>query len=139
MALRVAMVAVCALAVAAALPPERAAAAPGVQFGIQDDAWLEFGPGTLRERVAEIDRLALDIGRCTLNWYRIELSPGRYYWRRSDRLLRALRAAGLDPVVTLWGTPEWANDGPPNAPPRLGSDFQSFARAVAKRYRFVHH
>jgi polysaccharide biosynthesis protein PslG len=139
MALRLAIVAVCALAVGAALPSERAAAAPGVQFGIQDDAWLEFGPGTLRERVAEIDRLGLDVVRVTLNWYRIELSPGRYDWRRPDRLLRALRAAGLDPVVTLWGTPEWANDGPPNAPPRLGSDFESFASAVATRYPFVRH
>jgi polysaccharide biosynthesis protein PslG len=139
MALRLAIIAVCALAAAAALPSQRAAAAPGVQFGIQDDAWLEFGPGTLRERVAEIDRLGLDIVRVTLNWYRIELSPGRYDWRRSDRLLRALRAAGLDPVVTLWGTPEWANDSAPNAPPRLGSDFESFARAAAKRYSFVRH
>ena len=77
--------------------------------------------------------------RVTLQWHRTELQPGRYDWRRSDRLLRALRARGLDPVVTLWGTPEWAGDGPPNAPPAYGSDFESFARAVATRYPFVRH
>ncbi len=139
MTLRVALVAVCLLAAAAALPSEKAAAASDVRFGIQDDAWLEFGPGTLRERVTELDRLGLDVVRVTLNWHRIELSPGRYDWRRSDRLLRALRTAGLDPVVTLWGTPHWATDGAPNTAPRSGSDFESFARAVASRYTFVRH
>ena len=138
MALRVALVVVCALA-AAALPSEKAAAASDVRFGIQDDAWLEFGPGTLRARVAELDRLGLDVVRVTLNWHRIELAQGQYDWRRSDRLLRALHTAGLDPVVTLWGTPAWATDGAPNTPPRFGSDFQSFARSVAKRYAFVRH
>jgi polysaccharide biosynthesis protein PslG len=139
MALRAALVSVCAFAAFAVFSAEKAAAAPEVQFGIQDDAWLEFGPGTLKERVAELDRLGLDVVRVTLQWHRIESSPGRYDWRRSDRLLRALRASGLDPVVTLWGTPEWAGDGPPNAPPVYGSDFASFARAVASRYRFVRH
>lgn len=137
MALRVALVTVCAFAAVATFPGNDAAAAPGVRFGIQDDAWLEFGPGTLGQRVAELDRLGLDIVRVTLQWHRTELSPGRYDWRRSDRILRALRARGLDPVVTLWGTPEWANDSAPNAAPRLGSDFASFARAAATRYPFV--
>jgi polysaccharide biosynthesis protein PslG len=139
MALRAAFAVVCAFAVVSTLSVERATAAPGVRFGIQDDAWLEFGPGTLKDRVAELDRLGLDVVRVTLQWHRMELSPGRYDWRRSDRLLRALRARGLDPVVTLWGTPEWASDGPPNAPPRYASDFSSFARAVAMRYPFVRH
>ena len=37
--------------------PGNASAASGVQFGIQDDAWLEHGPGTLSSRVATLDRL----------------------------------------------------------------------------------
>ncbi len=139
MALRAVFAVICAFAVLTTLSVERATAAPEVRFGIQDDAWLEFGPGTLKDRVAELDRLGLDVVRITLQWHRMELSPGRYDWRRSDRLLRALRVRGLDPVVTLWGTPEWANDGPPNAPPRYTSDFSSFARAVAMRYPFVRH
>ncbi len=139
MALRVALVAVCAYAAVSSLSAESASAAPGVRFGIQDDAWLEYGPGTLNERVAELDRLGLDVVRVTLQWHRIELTPGRYDWRRSDRLLRALRSRGLDPVVTLWGTPAWAGAGPPNTAPRYGSDFSSFARAVATRYPYVRH
>jgi hypothetical protein len=115
-----------------------AAAAPGVQFGIQDDAWLEFGPGKLSDRVAKLDRLGLDVVRVTLFWHQAEPSPGRYQWRRSDRLLAALRDRGLRPVVTLWGTPPWANGGGlPNVAPLRGEDFERFAEAAATRYPFV--
>lgn len=116
----------------------RAEAAQGVQFGIQDDAWLEFGPGRLSDRVAKIDRLGLDVVRVTLNWYRAEPRAGQYNWSRPDRLLRALRARGLEPVVTIWGTPSWANGGRgPNAAPRRVDDFQRFVEAAAERYSWV--
>jgi polysaccharide biosynthesis protein PslG len=134
--LRVVLATICALATAATLSVQEAKSAPGVRFGIQDDAWLEFGPGTIGERVAELDRLGLEVVRVTVHWHRAELSPGRYDWRRSDRLLRALRARGLDPVVTLWGTPAWAGTGPPNSAPQA-ADFARFARAAATRYPFV--
>jgi len=112
--------------------------APGVQFGIQDDAWLEFGPGKLSDRVAKLDRLGIDVVRVTLNWQRAEPSDGRYSWGRTDRLLSALRARGLEPVVTLLGTPGWANGGAsPNVAPSRGEDLQRFAEAAAQRYRFV--
>ena len=127
-------VAACAIGVFAG----SAHGASGVQFGIQDDAWLEFGPGRLSDRVAKLDRLGLDVVRVTLNWYRAEPSEGGYRWERSDRLLNALRARGLEPVVTLWGTPDWANgDGAPNVAPLHGEDFQRFAFAAAERYPFV--
>jgi hypothetical protein len=132
------LVAVLVLACALGVATERAEAAKGVQFGIQDDAWLEFGPGRLSDRVAKIDRLGLDVVRVTLNWYRAEPRAGRYSWGRPDRLLRALRARGLRPVVTIWGTPSWANGGKgPNVAPRRATDFQRFAEAAAERYSWV--
>ncbi len=128
------LVSACALGVFAG----SAHGASGVQFGIQDDAWLEFGPGRLSDRVAKLDRLGLDVVRVTLNWYRAEPSEGDYRWSRSDRLLNALRARGLEPVVTLWGTPGWANgENAPNVAPLRGEDFQRFAFAAAQRYPFV--
>lgn len=133
------LVAACALVASLAVFARGAESAPGVRFGIQDDAWLEFGPGTLANRVRQLDRLGLDVVRLTLHWHETEVSPGRYDWRRSDRLLRALRARGLDPVVTLWGTPDWAGSGPPNSPPASAQDFYRFARAAAKRYSYVRH
>jgi hypothetical protein len=128
------LVSACALVLGAG----RAEASKGVEFGIQDDAWLEFGPGRLADRVAKIDRLGLDVVRVTLNWYRAEPRAGVYSWGRSDRLLRALRARGLQPVVTVWGTPGWANGGKtPNVAPRRPADFQRFVESAAERYRWV--
>lgn len=109
-----------------------------VQFGIQDDAWLEFGPGRLADRIAEIDRLGLDVVRVTLRWDQTEVAPGEYRWARADRLLRSLAAHGLEPLVTIWGTPTWANGGAgPNVAPDVGEDFAAFAGEASRRYRFV--
>ena len=117
-----------------------ATAAPSVRFGIQDDAWLQHGPGTLSSRAATLDRLGLEVVRVTVNWYDVERAPGSYSWRRTDALLNALNSRGLDPVVTLWGTPGWANEGQaPNRLPAQASDFANFARTIAARYAFVDH
>src|SRR4051812_25076003 len=118
-----------------------------VQYGIQDDAWLEFGPGTLNHRLATFKRLGVPLVRFTLHWNEIAwqrpTDPGSprdhaYDWRRPDKVLRGLRRHGLTPVLTLVGTPAWANGGrPPNfAPPRF-RDFRRFARAAARRYPWV--
>jgi hypothetical protein len=134
------VVAVLALACTLAVSPGSAGASPGVQFGIQDDAWLEFGPGTLKQRVARLDKMGFDAVRITLAWNEIEVSPGQRRWGRSDRLLGALHARGLRPIVTLWGTPRWANRGGlPNVAPAEGLEyhFRNFARAVASRYPYV--
>jgi hypothetical protein len=118
----------------------QATAAPSVRFGIQDDAWLQYGPGTLSSRAATLDRLGLDVVRVTVNWYEVERTPGSYTWRRTDALLNALNSRGLDPVVTLWGTPGWANEGQaPNRLPGQATDFANFARTIAARYAFVDH
>ena len=138
--MRIAVVLLAACALAAVLGSDRASAAPGVKFGIQDDAWLEHGPGTLSGRVATLDRLGLDVVRVTLDWQRIEPRPGALRWQRSDRLLRRLRARGLAPVVTLVGTPAWANGGQAsNVAPFDPADFEAFARAAALRYPYVRH
>jgi hypothetical protein len=137
--MRVAVV-LLACAVAGSLVPGRADAAPGVKFGIQDDAWLEHGPGTLSGRVATLDRLGLDVVRVTLEWSRVEPRPGAFRWQRSDRLLGALEARGLTPVVTLVGSPDWANGGElPNVAPIDPADVEAFAREAALRYPFVRH
>ena len=69
-----------------------AQAAPDLRVGVTDDAWLEFGPGTLDERVAELQQMGVQIVRVTLDWYEIETEEGRYDWARDGLLLDALRA-----------------------------------------------
>jgi hypothetical protein len=52
-----------------------------------------------------------------------------------DELVRNAQSRGQEVLITLWGTPEWANGGkgPAYLPTRV-SDFRNFARAIASRY-----
>jgi hypothetical protein len=125
-------------AAAAALLAATASAAPGLRVGIQDDAWLQYGPGSIEERVERLDTLGVDLVRVTLEWRTIEPARGTYEWERADALLGALRSSGLTPLVGIWGTPGWANGGRgPNVPPASAAAFASFARAAAERFSWV--
>jgi hypothetical protein len=135
------------VAVAACVAAGSAKASKEIQYGIQDDAWLESGPGSLEQRLATFKRLGVPLVRFTLHWNEIArrrpknpTSPSdrAYNWKRPDRVLRGLRSHGLSPVLTLVGTPRWANGkrAPAYAPPRP-RDFRAFATAAAKRYPWV--
>lgn len=114
-----------------------AGAASNVRFGIQDDAWLLHGGGTLEQRLDTLDRLGVEIVRFNLHWDTIEPAQGNYAWGPSDEVLEGLRAHGISAVVGLVGSPRWANGGKtPNFAP-AGTIFGGFARAAATRYRWV--
>ncbi|NUT56429.1 MAG: cellulase family glycosylhydrolase, partial [Thermoleophilia bacterium] len=131
-----ALVVIAALASLVAAQP--AGAAAGVRYGIQDDAWLLYGPGTLDSRLATLDGLGVDLVRFTIDWNRVEPRRGERDWGDADRVLAGLRGHGLRALVTLYGTPRWANGGrSPNWAPTSGSAFGSFAAAAAKRYPWV--
>ncbi len=142
------LVLICApAAAAAALFAPAAAPAPGVRFGIQDDAWLMYGAGTLSQRLDLLQRLGADVVRFSIHWNDVAATqPQRalsandpaYRWGVYDTVLNGLRARGITPVVTLLGTPGWANGGArPNVAPTSGRSFGDFAYAAAKRYSFV--
>jgi hypothetical protein len=115
-----------------------AEASPYVRYGLQDDAWLVYGPGTLDERIAELDRIGVDLVRFTINWHEVEKVRGKREWGSADSVLEGLRDHGISPVVTLYGSPRWANLGrAPNWAPTSGSSFAAFASAAAKRYPWV--
>jgi hypothetical protein len=135
------------LAVAACFAASSVQASTGIRYGIQDDAWLEFGPGTLNQRLATFKRLGVPLVRFTLRWNEIARQRPKhpasprdpaYDWRRADKVLRGLRRYGLTPVLTLVGTPAWANGGrAPNFAPPRPRDFRRFASAAASRYPWV--
>jgi hypothetical protein len=135
------------LAVAASVGATCVRAAPGIRYGIQDDAWLQYGPGTLDQRLATFERLGVPLVRFTLRWNQIAArrpaNPASsrdpaYDWRVPDRILRGLRRHGLTPVLTLLGTPPWANGRrPPNFAPTRPRFIRAFARAAATRYPWV--
>jgi beta-glucosidase/6-phospho-beta-glucosidase/beta-galactosidase len=128
---------ICAAA-AAAVFTSGALADSRVVYGVQDDAWLTYGSGTLETRLTALDRLGVDVYRYTLHWNEIEPRRGSFRWQNADAILRGLQARGIQPVVTIYGSPGWANGGRgPNVAPRSASTFGAFARAAARRYRFV--
>jgi hypothetical protein len=144
--LRCATLAAVVVAVAGFVTPT-ASAASGAKFGIHDDAWLLNGPGSLPERTAELDRIGVDIVRFTLRWDQIAAREPRdptdqrdraYRWRNPDRVLTALNRRGIAAVVTLVGTPSWANGGfDASWAPSSPTAFADFAHAAASRYPFV--
>ena len=112
-------------------------ASPNIRFGIQDDAWLVHGSGTLDDRLDRLERLGVDVVRFNLHWDKIEPAKGEYAWEDSDAVLNGLRSRGIPAVVGIVGSPRWANGGrTPNFAPGASS-FAGFARAAATRYRFV--
>src|SRR5207244_3237100 len=61
-----------------------------------------------------------------------------YDWTSPDSVLKSLHEARIDVVVTLYGTPRWANGGNgPNFVPRSKAALAAFARATALRYPWV--
>lgn len=124
-----------------------ASASPYVQYGVQDDAWLLGGPGTFDERLEQVKMLGVDLVRINVRWDEVaprkprkqtnHLDPA-YRWDAPDALLLGLRRWKITPVVTLVGTPRWANGGrAPNFAPTNRNPYANFAIAVAKRYPWV--
>jgi hypothetical protein len=132
-------------ALVALLVPASALAAPGIKYGIQDDAWLNTAP--LEARLKTLDRLGPDVVRYTLRWDQVaRKKPARatnprdkaYDWSGSDAVLRGLRRHHIAVLVTLFGSPRWANGHRrPNAVPRSKWTLASFAVAAAKRYPWI--
>jgi hypothetical protein len=118
-----------------------------VKYGFNDDAWLAHGPGTLESRLKELTRLGADVVRFTVRWDAVARrrpvsprDPGdrAYDWSEADAILRGLRRHGIDAVVTLYGTPGWANGGrSANWAPTSDRSLANFAHATARRYPWV--
>jgi hypothetical protein len=137
-----------ALAVVAALVvlAAPATASVGATYGIQDDAWLMYGPGTLSSRVSTLKGLGAGVVRFTVRWDAVAPSKpanGRdpedptYAWGVYGNVLDELHAEGIAALVTLYGSPRWANGGGgPNVLPQSG--IGDFAFAAAKRFPWVH-
>jgi hypothetical protein len=142
------VLALLALVAAIGATTQAARAAPGVEYGLTDDAWLADGPGTVDARVATLQSLGVRIVRFSLHWDQIastapasptDPADPAYDWSGSSDVLDALHSAGVEVLVQLVGVPRWANGGkPPNYVPRSSATFAAFATAAAKEYPWVH-
>lgn len=132
-----------ALCVAAALLVPAASAADRMWVGFHDDPVLRFDDG----RLEALDRAAANnasIVRTLVEWHTIAPSrPARptdpfdpaYRWADLDEFVRNAQLRGMEVLITIWGTPPWANGNQkPQVLPTRMADFQSFTRALASRY-----
>jgi hypothetical protein len=139
----VAAVFVAALALIAS---SAAQASAGARFGLQDDAWLFSGPGSLDQRITTLQGLGVGVVRVTLRWDLVAptkpakprdyTDPAYHDWGVYGEVLDALHAHGLTTLVTLFGSPSWANGGAKYSHlPTSG--FGDFATAAAVRFPWV--
>jgi beta-glucosidase/6-phospho-beta-glucosidase/beta-galactosidase len=122
-----------------------AAASRYAQYGVQDDGWLMYGSGTVDQRIETLQSLGVHLVRLSIRWDQVaptrpadERDPDdpAYLWAQYGVVLDALHAAKIPAVVTLWGSPRWANGG--HAANRLPTHgFGNFAFAASKRFPWI--
>src|SRR4051812_3151060 len=144
--MRIRLAAIVGVLSLALLAPTGASASSHIQYGIQDDAWLLYGPESPEKRIQTLQRLGVDLVRMTLRWDAIAQTEPKdprdpadpaYHWDLYDPILERLHAAHFPMLISLWGTPAWASEsGNTNALPRDDS-LASFAYAAAKRYPWI--
>ena len=133
--------------VASLLVPAFAAAGPRMYVGFHDDPNFRYEEN--RQAVLDQARDAnTTIVRTLVTWANI--APTRpadpadpfdaaYKFDDLDELVRNTQQRGMEVLITIWGTPRWANGGrTPNYLPTNLSDMTAFARAVASRYSGQH-
>jgi hypothetical protein len=144
--MKLGLLAALAAALTVLLLPSTSSASPYARFGVQDDSYLSAGPA-LESRLDTIQRMGAQLVRYTVNWRQVATrkpttasNPGdrAYDWSSVDPVLEGLHERKITPIVTLYGTPAWANGGGgPNGVPRSKWSLAAFALAVAKRYPWV--
>lgn len=132
-----------AIVVAAALAPI-ASSADRMWTGFHDDPMFRFEPNRASEMDIATSTNNASILRTLVTWK--DVAPKKpanaadpfdpaYKFDDIDEFVRNAQLRNAEVLMTLWGTPPWANgDKTPNYLPTSMSAFQSFAKAVASRY-----
>jgi hypothetical protein len=142
MRLRLILVAAACLA-AIVVFPVSASAQPRMLIGFQDDPSLRWRDDRLN--VFDLAQQAhAGIVRTTVYWSRIaQTKPANganpfdpaYQFDDLDEFVRNAGLHGMEVMLTIWGTPAWANGGKgQNYAPTTYSTLQNFAKALASRY-----
>ena len=145
--MRIQLAALAAVMSVALLAPVGAEASTHVQYGVQDDAWLLYGPEAPAKRIEILQQLGVDVVRLTLRWDAVAQSipadarnpsDPAYHWDLYDPILQRLHAAHIGVLISLWGTPPWANEGQqPNFMPNDATSLASFAYAASTKYPWI--
>jgi hypothetical protein len=127
--------------------PVEVSASPRLYVGFLDDEAFRWEP----ERIANLDRARREgatVVRSIVTWSvaapQRPLRPAdpfapEYRLGDVDELLRNAERRGIEVLLTIWGTPRWANGGArPNVAPAEPRDLRDFAHALAARYSGRH-
>ena len=115
--------------------------------GFHDDATFRWKPGAATS-LSGVEAAHASVIRTIADWRRI--APSRpekgtdsfdpaYRFSNLDDLVRNAQRHGIQVMITIWGTPQWANGGNgPNVAPSRPDDLVDFGRAIADRYSGRH-
>jgi hypothetical protein len=132
-------------------PPLPATACAGPIIGV--DSTLAF-EGDAERRAATLAAIEQNLHplvvRDSLLWHQVEPVEGERDWSRTDSVVDALREADIEPLLTVVGSPPWANGVPTSTPghylhvpgrgPALDAWLQRYAdflAAAVERYHRV--
>lgn len=134
---------IAAIIIAAVLAPV-AASADRMWTGFHDDPVLRYDADRQNEMTLATTSNKASILRTLVTW--ADMAPTKpanaadpfdpaYRFDDLDEFVRNAQFRDSEVLMTLWGTPKWANgDKGRNYLPTSMADFQNFAKAVASRY-----
>ncbi len=121
---------------------QTAAGSSRLQIGMYDEAQTLFGDPDVTFPL--LQRLGVETLRVNLYWYRVApfqptepANPASipYDWDLYDRTALYAQQFGIRLVFSIFGTPDWANDGKGfNYAPDKMTALRAFALAAARRY-----
>jgi hypothetical protein len=103
-----------------------------------------YGAGSVKTTAVQKAReLGARISRNTLVWYAIEPSRGTRNWTNHDGAVNDLVAAGIEPLLVVGSSPQWANgSSDPWLVPQTEAafqgwltEYQTFLTAAVQRYK----
>jgi hypothetical protein len=132
-----------AIVAGAAALASTAAANDRMWMGFHDDPVLRY-EGDRQNQLTLAAQSGATMIRTLVEWQRIAptqpavasdpFDPA-YKWDDLDELVRNAQIRGQEVLMTVWGTPGWANGGKrPQFAPTSMSSFTAFTRALASRY-----
>jgi hypothetical protein len=134
---------VLALCCLAGLLPAAGSASERMWIGFHDDPsfrWVDARAGLIRSASSQ----GATVMRLLVQWNQTARErPARasnpfdpaYNFQDLDDAIRTAQEADMEVMLTLSGTPRWANGGRnPNVMPKRVADFTEFAQAIASRY-----
>src|SRR5919197_3187961 len=102
--MRIQLAAIASLLSLALFVPVEASASTNIQYGVQDDAWLLYGPEAPAKRIEILQRLGVDVVRLTLRWDTVapnapdkprDPADPAYHWDLYDPILERLHDAHI--------------------------------------------